>query len=127
MKKLLVVILLVALLAVNIGANLQTRVVAIHPVEFVAAVTEDLPEGLDVFKNFTDFYNDGENATLGDRILWFGQTSLDALSFPVTGSVWLFRAMSAFWGNFDVLFEFANGSGGGEGGDLDDPNHAGGE
>ena len=111
MKKLLIVIFLTALLAVNIGANLNTRVVAIHPVEFVAAVAEDLPEGLDVFKNFTDFYNDGESATLRDRILWLGQTYLDALSFPVTSSVWLFRATCAFFVNFGVLFEFAKGDG----------------
>ena len=126
MKKLLIVIVLTALLAVNIGANLNTRVVAIHPVEFFAAVSEDMPEGLDIFQNFTDFYNDGEVATLGERILWLGQTSFDALAFPVTGSIWFFRALAAFWGNFDVLFEFSQSSGGGEHGDLDDPNHAGG-
>lgn len=126
MKKILIVILAVSLLGINFAANNGRRVIALHPVAFMSAVEEDLPPGLDIFKNFSDFYADGNNSTIGDKIFWLGKTSLDALSFPVTGSVWCFQAIAAFWGNVDVLFEFANGSGGGEHGDLDDPNHAGG-
>lgn len=127
MKKAFLVILLVALLAVNVGANIGKRVVAIHPVEFLAAVTEDMPEGIDIFKDFTEFYGSGEDSSIGDKILWIGQNTLNALSFPVTSSVWFFRACAAFWGNLNVLFEFGYGSDVDNGhGDLDDPNYAGG-
>ena len=125
MKKVFLVLLIVALLAVNIGANIGKRVVAIHPVEFFAAVAEDIPEGIDIFTDLTEYYGSGEDMSLGDKILWFGQNTLNSLSFPVKSTVWLFRACSAFWGNLNVLVEFGHGSNNGHG-DISDPNHRGG-
>lgn len=124
MKKALIIIVIVALLAVNIAANTGTKVSSVHPVEFAKAVVEDMPEGIDVFKHFTEFYGGGDNETLGDKLLWLGQTTFDALSFPVTGTIWFFQACIAFWGNFDVLFTFTPT--GGDHGDTEDPNYAGG-
>lgn len=126
MKKFLVILLAVALLAINVATNNGKRVLAIHPVAFMSAVKEDLPPGLDIFQNFVSFYNEGDNDTLGDKILWLGKTVFDSISFPVTGTIWLFRACIAFWSNFGELFEFSYGSGDGEHGDISDPNYAGG-
>lgn len=120
MKKVFVVLLAIAFLAINVASNNGKRVIGIHPIAFLSAVNEDLPEGIDIFKNFSDYYADGENTTLGDKVVWLFKTTLDSLSFPITGTVWIFQAIKAFWSNFHVLFEFAGH------GDLDDPNYAGG-
>lgn len=110
MKKLLCVIVLVAVLAMAVGSNLGYRVIGIHPVAFMAAVEEDLPEsGFDLFGTLTEFYDPDKNQSLGDRIFWFGNVIVESTSFPVKAAGWLFLAMHAFWGNMDVLFEFQRG------------------
>lgn len=106
MKKAIVIILAVAFIALNIGANNGLRVVKVTPLNYVQKIYENLPGHFDLVADFTEYYGEGETVSWKDRLLWFSENLWNAASFPVKAAVWCINVLVVVIGTIPELIQF---------------------
>ena len=123
MKKFITFLLIFALIVSSLAFGGGNLVLRVTPINYMQAVNENMPEPLNLSREFTGYYGN-EDVPVWEKIFSFAESALNAASFAGKSIGWLLDASFCVFSNLPELIEVE--SWGDRHGDTDDPNYAGG-